>query len=194
MSRSLFAMKLLCDTPRKEEILFRQLALPKRLAEILDVLKKDSHAQIFLNKVSKKDAPNYYDVIKEPMDLGTVGRKLHLYRGLDDFKCDLDLIWSNCLKYNTAEYFIDCATEMQSVADSLINIRGRVYPAMLEDAVYEGTPVVRGREKLKHSIARCLSLAGFQKIEKSIIGIVADVLEHRMCREIKRIAEARDMQ
>ena len=101
MSRSFLAMKLLCDTPQKEEIIFRQLALPKYLGEILDALKKDSHAHVFLNKVNKKDAPNYYDIIKNPMDLGAVGRKIHMYRGLDDFKSDLDLIWSNCLnKYN----------------------------------------------------------------------------------------------
>ena len=120
MSHVPFIMQLACDTPKKEEILYRQVVLPRSLSEVLDQLKKEPKAQIFLTRVSKKVAPNYFDVIKNPMDLATMTKKLPLYRDTKQFHADLDLIWSNCLLYNKAEYYIDCATEMKAIADSLM--------------------------------------------------------------------------
>lgn len=42
-------------------------------------------------------------VIKHPMDLGTVLKKVKAqqYKEKKAFKADLDLIWDNCLLYNT---------------------------------------------------------------------------------------------
>ena len=68
------------------------------------------HSQAFLTRVSKRDAPDYYDgawlltVIKNPMDLGTMQKKLRggQYRDKDQFAADLNLIWDNCLTYNAA--------------------------------------------------------------------------------------------
>lgn len=61
------------------------------------------HSTAFLNKVSKREAPNYNDVIKTPMDLNTVMRKLRAlqYNSKKEFIDDLNLIWSNCLTYNS---------------------------------------------------------------------------------------------
>ncbi|EPY50694.1 SAGA complex bromodomain subunit Spt7 [Schizosaccharomyces cryophilus OY26] len=61
------------------------------------------HSLPFLTKVSKRDAPDYYNVIKEPMDLGTMLRKLKAlqYNSKKEIVHDLMLIWSNCLTYNS---------------------------------------------------------------------------------------------
>ncbi|CEP17453.1 hypothetical protein [Parasitella parasitica] len=61
------------------------------------------HSTPFLTKVSKRDAPDYYEVIKEPMDLGTVSKKLKAfqYKNKKEFSRDLYLIYQNCLDYNT---------------------------------------------------------------------------------------------
>lgn len=61
------------------------------------------HAQAFLTKVAKREAPDYYDVIKNPMDLGTMLRnvKSGRYKSKAQFMRDLDLIWDNCLTYNS---------------------------------------------------------------------------------------------
>ncbi|KAJ5601660.1 hypothetical protein N7510_011194 [Penicillium lagena] len=61
------------------------------------------HSTAFLTRVNKRDAPDYYNIIKHPMDLGTMTKKLKAlqYRSKQDFVDDLTLIWSNCLKYNT---------------------------------------------------------------------------------------------
>lgn len=59
----------------------------------------------FLTKVNKREVPDYYDVIKNPMDLGTVGKKLKAfaYNSKQEFIDDLNLIWSNCFQYNVIE-------------------------------------------------------------------------------------------
>mgnify|MGYP000000269820 FL=1 len=70
------------------------------------------HSQAFLVRVSKRDAPDYYDgtcdrltpVIQNPMDLGTMQKKLRggCYKTKSQFAHDLNLIWDNCLVYNAS--------------------------------------------------------------------------------------------
>ena len=57
----------------------------------------------FLQKVNKREAPDYYSVIKHPMDIGTMQKKLKAlqFKSKKDFVDDLYLIWTNCLKYNS---------------------------------------------------------------------------------------------
>ncbi|KAI5150909.1 hypothetical protein ENBRE01_1775 [Enteropsectra breve] len=62
------------------------------LRRILETLKREPKAQIFLAKVSKKIAPDYHNIIKKPMDLGTMEKKIAAYRSMEEFKADLDLI------------------------------------------------------------------------------------------------------
>lgn len=47
-------------------------------------------------------APDYLDVIKKPMDLGTIESNLKKgrYRSGAEFEADVNLVWSNCFKYN----------------------------------------------------------------------------------------------
>jgi len=55
------------------------------------------HVYPFVHPVKKSEAPDYYDVIKEPMDLGTMGKKVRRgdYTSRAAFAADLSLIWSN---------------------------------------------------------------------------------------------------
>ncbi|PWN51023.1 hypothetical protein IE53DRAFT_368416 [Violaceomyces palustris] len=70
---------------------------------ITELKNYSEHSQAFLTKVSKRDAPDYYDVIKHPMDLGTMQKKIKSgqYKNKKQFAHDLDLIWDNCLTYNS---------------------------------------------------------------------------------------------
>ena len=45
---------------------------------------------------------NYPEVIKTPMDLGTIYNKLffNVYGDPEEFKCDMQLIFNNCILYN----------------------------------------------------------------------------------------------
>jgi transcriptional activator SPT7 len=77
----------------------------------------------FLNRVNKREAPDYYSIIKHPMDIGTMMKKLKnfQYKSKKEFCDDLHLIWSNCLRYNTdPNHFLrKKALYMQKQTDSL---------------------------------------------------------------------------
>ncbi|KAG0172229.1 Transcriptional activator spt7 [Apophysomyces sp. BC1034] len=72
--------------------------------KVLNDLKNyTEHSTPFLNKVTKREAPDYFDVIKRPMDLGTVTKKMKQfqYKSKKEFGDDLYLIYENCLVYNS---------------------------------------------------------------------------------------------
>ncbi|KAI8804965.1 hypothetical protein BJ742DRAFT_822169 [Cladochytrium replicatum] len=70
---------------------------------LYDLKAYTEHSTPFLQRVNKREAPNYFDIIKNPMDLGTMTKRLKSshYKTKQEFMSDLDLIWSNCLTYNT---------------------------------------------------------------------------------------------
>lgn len=56
----------------------------------------------FLQRVNKREAPDYFHIIKHPMDIGSMIKKLKSlsYKSKKEFVGDLNLIWANCLTYN----------------------------------------------------------------------------------------------
>ncbi|KAK2738955.1 Transcriptional activator spt7 [Myotisia sp. PD_48] len=78
--------------------------------KVLSELKAQTeHSSAFLTRVNRRDAPDYVAIIKRPMDLGTMTKKLKAlqYKSKQEFVDDLDLIWANCLKYNAnPEHFL----------------------------------------------------------------------------------------
>lgn len=91
--------KLLTDVQKSRD---DRTLLHDSLERLLHDLRAQSHSQAFLTRVNKRDAPDYYDVIKNPMDLGLMLKnvKSGKYRSKEAFRKDLDLIWDNCLLYN----------------------------------------------------------------------------------------------
>lgn len=76
----------------------------KKCKALLQALKKLPEAAIFLRPVDPvlDGAPTYFDEIKRPMDLGTMGEKLNegKYSTMGQFKSDMELIFANCRKFN----------------------------------------------------------------------------------------------
>lgn len=70
---------------------------------LMELRNYTEHSTPFLNKVNKREAPDYAQVIAVPMDLGTVLKKLKAlaYQSKAQFAADLYLIYSNCLTYNS---------------------------------------------------------------------------------------------
>ncbi|KAI1321405.1 bromodomain-containing protein [Xylariaceae sp. FL0255] len=80
-----------------------QEELYEALEKVLTELKAHTeYSTPFLQRVNKRDAPDYYNFIKQPMDLGSMTKKLKslTYKSKSDFVADLNLIWDNCLRYN----------------------------------------------------------------------------------------------
>ena len=50
----------------------------------------------------KLNIPDYFDIIKQPMDFGTVKNKLQTnqYLKFGDFIIDMNLVFDNCIQYN----------------------------------------------------------------------------------------------
>lgn len=84
---------------------FGQEELYEAAEKVLNELKAlTEHSSPFLQAVKKKDAPDYHIIIKTPMDLGLMTKKLKqvAYQSKAEFVEDLRLIWRNCLRYNSA--------------------------------------------------------------------------------------------
>ncbi|KAL7130943.1 hypothetical protein ABFS83_13G166300 [Erythranthe nasuta] len=69
---------------------------------ILDKLQKKDVYGVYAEPVDSKELPDYYDLIKYPMDFATVRRKLQngSYETLENFEHDVFLICSNAMQYN----------------------------------------------------------------------------------------------
>jgi transcriptional activator SPT7 len=82
------------------------------------------HSTAFLTRVNKREAPDYYHIIKYPMDLGTMTKKLKSisYKSKKEFVDDLLAIWSNCLRYNAdpSHYIRKHALSMRKETEKLI--------------------------------------------------------------------------
>ncbi|KAL4090496.1 hypothetical protein QTP88_025321 [Uroleucon formosanum] len=64
---------------------------------------------------------DYHDIIKKPMDLGTVKTKLdnREYKNSKDFAADVNLIFSNCYKYNPKDHdVVAMAKKLQAVFEA----------------------------------------------------------------------------
>ncbi|XP_074641333.1 bromodomain adjacent to zinc finger domain protein 1A-like [Tubulanus polymorphus] len=79
--------------------------MTKQLQTLLADLVKHENSWPFLRPVSKRDAPDYHDFIKNPMDFSTVRAKLNKYEysGTIEVIDDIRLIFKNCEEYNRPE-------------------------------------------------------------------------------------------
>ncbi|KAL1739773.1 Bromodomain-containing protein, partial [Schizophyllum fasciatum] len=72
--------------------------------------------------VTKRDAPDYFDVVSTPMSWSVIEEKLnrHEYWDVVSFKADVTLVLSNALLYNkSATPFYKAATRIKSHMDSI---------------------------------------------------------------------------
>ena len=83
---------------------------------ILSQMKHHPSSWPFLKPVTREEAPDYYDFIKQPMDLKTMKNKLknRVYTTKKSFTDDVQKIFDNCRSYNSpdTEYY-KCADTLQ---------------------------------------------------------------------------------
>ncbi|XP_072292041.1 bromodomain-containing protein 1-like isoform X1 [Eucyclogobius newberryi] len=99
---------------KREEMKLQQSVLEMQLTPfnillraVLRQLQEKDHYSIFAQPVSAKEVPDYLDVITKPMDYSTMRQHIddHVYRNLDEFESDFNLIIANCLTYNAKDTF-----------------------------------------------------------------------------------------
>ncbi|XP_021069138.1 nucleosome-remodeling factor subunit BPTF isoform X9 [Mus pahari] len=87
------------------------------LKRVLRSLQAHKMAWPFLEPVDPNDAPDYYGVIKEPMDLATMEERIQkrYYEKLTEFVADMTKIFDNCRYYNPRDTpFYQCAEVLES--------------------------------------------------------------------------------
>jgi histone acetyltransferase len=101
--------------------------LPTFLAELLEEVKAHEDAWPFATPVDARDVPDYYQIIRDPMDLSTVAARLAagtFYTTLDLFVADVRRIFANCRVYNSADtVYSKLATRVEADFDALVASR-----------------------------------------------------------------------
>lgn len=98
-------------TPEMDELAQRPRRGPHHafMQHLLTEVQNHTASWPFSTSVNKDEVPDYYEVIKEPMDLSTMESKLENdhYSTLEEFVYDARLIFNNCRKYNneTTTYY-----------------------------------------------------------------------------------------
>lgn len=106
-----------------------QARKPKRpghyqvLQVLLSELQNHPSAWPFVQPVNREEVPDYYEVIKEPMDLTTMEFKVEndQYESVAQFVYDAKLIFNNCRSYNneTTTYYKN-ATKLERALSDVI--------------------------------------------------------------------------
>ena len=109
------SVRMLTDLVRKREkqklkncqtqMQFLRIALTPHIHVLtiaLEEIKKIDKYNFFAVPVRAEDVPDYYDIIKNPMDFNTMEKKLEKldYDTVEQFEDDVNLVISNCLLYN----------------------------------------------------------------------------------------------
>ncbi|EAY14584.1 Bromodomain containing protein [Trichomonas vaginalis G3] len=100
--------------------------LQMKCIEVLEKIKERPTSKWFMDPVdpNKDHCPDYFQLITRPSDLSTVQSKLENgeYKTVAQFKEDLSLIWSNCLKYWSEESLISTlAIDLKQYSERLLN-------------------------------------------------------------------------
>lgn len=148
----------------------------KKIDKIFSVLEADNQAYDFLEPVDYVGLGilDYPQIIKTPMDLGTVKTKLkdNKYSTFKDFLSDIDLIWTNCKTYNMAgseivRMAIHCEKvfkkQMEKQFKNYTGVKERVLKNAIKDEVNENGLNLDQKMNLAEKI-RVLSNEGLTQV------------------------------
>ena len=152
----------------------------KKIDKIFAVLEADNQAYDFLEPVDYVGLGilDYPQIIKTPMDLGTVKTKLkdNKYNTFQEFLSDIDLIWTNCKTYNMAgseivKMAIHCEKvfkkQMEKQFKNYIGVKERVLKNTIKEEVNENGLNMDEKMNLADKI-RVLSNEGLTQVVKLI--------------------------
>ncbi|KAI3980635.1 hypothetical protein MKX01_025200 [Papaver californicum] len=119
------------------------------LVFILDRLQKKDTYGVYAEPVDLDELPDYLEIVEQPMDFGTVRKKLSsgAYSCLEQFEKDVFLICSNAMQYNSSDtvYFRQARSIQELAKKTFENLRQES-----DDNEPEQKVVRRGRPPLKN--------------------------------------------
>ncbi|CAG8754893.1 9972_t:CDS:2, partial [Gigaspora margarita] len=90
------------------------------MINITSELKKHPRSWPFRTPVNGDEVPDYYKVIKNPMDLSKIESKVenNCYKSIDEFAHDVRIIFHNCRIYNAdGTVYVKCASGLEKYFD-----------------------------------------------------------------------------
>ncbi|KAL3517632.1 hypothetical protein ACH5RR_020221 [Cinchona calisaya] len=95
-----------------------QKAMTSFMRSLIKVMHDHPDAWPFKEPVDGRDVPDYYDIIKDPMDLKTMSKRVEsetYYLTLDMFIADVKRMFLNARTYNSPEtIYYKCATRLEA--------------------------------------------------------------------------------
>ncbi|EPR78616.1 Bromodomain protein [Spraguea lophii 42_110] len=123
---------------------------------VLSEIKNDKHSWPFLEPVNAQEVPDYYTVIKVPMDLKTMSNKLinKEYNDINTFETDMLLIFKNCNTYNApSTQFCKCAKHLLEKYTSIIEkVKRKIEKRINENYNEFNDVVVVDKNKIKEEL------------------------------------------
>ncbi|XP_051967343.1 bromodomain and PHD finger-containing protein 3-like [Xyrauchen texanus] len=115
---------------KREQMKLHQAALELQLTPVLvflrstlEQLQEKDTDHIFTTPVNLKEVPDYLEFVSEPMDFSSMQKKLeaHKYSSVADLESDLNLMISNCLRYNSNDtMFHKAAMQLREVGGAVL--------------------------------------------------------------------------
>ncbi|XP_015374966.1 PREDICTED: nucleosome-remodeling factor subunit NURF301-like isoform X3 [Diuraphis noxia] len=106
------------------------------LLKLIKQIHSHKSAWPFMEPVDPHEAPDYYNVVKEPMDLNCIGKNVtdRKYKNLTEFIRDMIKVFDNCRYYNPREsQFYKCAEILeQFFVSKLKNLRDKFCEQYME--------------------------------------------------------------
>ncbi|CAA0834920.1 DNA-binding bromodomain-containing protein [Striga hermonthica] len=107
----------------------------KLLIFVLDRLQKKDTYGVYSEPVDPNELPDYFDIIEQPMDFGTVRKKLDsgAYKNLEELEADVLLICSNAMQYNSSDtvYYRQARTIQELAKRDFNNLRHEGEPKVV---------------------------------------------------------------
>ncbi|GMI08523.1 hypothetical protein TrLO_g15972 [Triparma laevis f. longispina] len=148
----------------------------EKCRSMINKLLNDQYADPFAQPVNPValNLPDYFEVVKEPMDLGTVKKKVDkgCYTDVESFEKDVRLTFTNCILYNGER------SDVGSMAKTMIQVFQKDMKSTMKPEKAERTSHMRntGETCILCGVARrlfepimlyCNGICGMQRIRKN---------------------------
>ena len=98
--------------------------LQRFMLQVLETMRQHDCSWPFVEKVPIAEVPDYYDVVKDPIDLGAIEEKVTAggyYVTLEIFAADFKRMFNNCRTYNAPDtIYFKCANKLEEIFENCI--------------------------------------------------------------------------
>ncbi|XP_030491563.2 uncharacterized protein LOC115707676 isoform X1 [Cannabis sativa] len=134
-----------------------------KLELLLSILKRRDSFEIFAEPVNPNEVDGYYDTIKEPMDFGTISRKLNggSYKSIDAFEHDVYLVSNNAMVFNAS------TTVYYRQARAIKNLAQKLFVALKTNPENFESEISRMRLRGGREIKEEMEISNFGSCDES---------------------------